>query len=63
MAPIPNLLPAIAEVFLLLAGCTILIVDLFLSDRQRYITYSLVQLTLLACALLLVFVAARARSR
>lgn len=55
MAPIPNLLPAIAEVFLLVAGCVILILDLFLSDRQRYVTYVLAQLTLLGCALLTVW--------
>jgi NADH-quinone oxidoreductase subunit N len=44
---IPNMTPAIPEVFLLGMACTILIVDLFLSDRSRIITYLLAQLALL----------------
>ena len=44
---IPNMTPAIPEVFLLGMTCTILIVDLFLSDRSRIVTYLLTQLSLL----------------
>jgi len=44
---IPNMTPAIPEVFLLGMACTILIVDLFLSDRSRIVTYLLAQLALL----------------
>jgi len=44
---IPNMTPAIPEVFLLGMTCTILIVDLFLSDRSRIVTYLLAQLALL----------------
>jgi NADH-quinone oxidoreductase subunit N len=44
---IPNITPAIPEVFLLGMACTILIVDLFLSDRSRIVTYLLAQLSLL----------------
>ena len=44
---IPNMIPAIPEVFLLGMACTILIVDLFLTDRSRIVTYLLSQLALL----------------
>ncbi len=43
----PNIIPAIPEVFLLGMICTILVIDLFLSDRSRIITYLLAQLALL----------------
>ena len=45
---IPNMIPAIPEIFLLGMACTILIVDLFLSDRSRIVTYLLAQVSLLA---------------
>jgi len=45
-----NLLPALPEVFLLCAVSAILILDLFISDRSRSITYLLSLLTLAACA-------------
>ena len=44
---IPNMTPAIPEIFLLGMACVILIVDLFLSDRSRFVTYFLAQLSLL----------------
>lgn len=44
---IPNMAPAIPEIFLLGMTCVILIVDLFLSDKSRLVTYLLAQLTLL----------------
>ena len=43
----PNIIPAIPEIFLLGMICTILVIDLFLSDRSRIITYLLAQLALL----------------
>lgn len=43
----PNIMPALPEVFLLGMICTILVIDLFLSDRNRIITYLLAQLSLL----------------
>ena len=49
---IPNMTPAIPEVFLLGMACTILIVDLFLSDRSRIVTYLLAQLSLLGAMVL-----------
>ena len=44
---IPNMAPAIPEIFLLGMACVILIVDLFLSDKNRLVTYMLAQLSLL----------------
>ncbi len=45
-----NLLPALPEIFLLCAVSTILIVDLFIPERNRSYTYLLSLLTLVACA-------------
>jgi NADH-quinone oxidoreductase subunit N len=50
--PMPNLLPAYAEIFLLAAACVILVVDLFLDDERRYVTYALSLVTLAVCAFL-----------
>ena len=50
--PMPNLLPAYPEIFLLIMVSVILVVDLFLPERLRNLTYALSQLTLLGCALL-----------
>jgi len=41
--------PAYAEVFLLCMACVILVVDLFVSDAQRGISYNLTLLTLAGC--------------
>ncbi len=49
-----NLIPAAAEIFLLAMVCFILIVDLMLSKRSKFITYMLVQFTLLGCSLITV---------
>jgi NADH-quinone oxidoreductase subunit N len=49
-----NLMPASAEIFLLIATCAILIADLLIRQSGRVITYMLVQLTLLGCALITV---------
>ncbi len=48
----PNLVPAYPEMFLLVMALAILVIDLFLQQRQRYITLALSQLTLLGCAVL-----------
>src|SRR5271169_3699436 len=50
----PTLLPAYAEIFLLVMVCAILIVDLFVANRNKTLTYILVQLTLLGCSLITV---------
>lgn len=48
----PNFLPAAPEIFVLAMACAILVIDLFLSDRRRIVTYALSQLTLLGAAIL-----------
>jgi NADH-quinone oxidoreductase subunit N len=42
----PNLTPVFSEIFVLAATCALLIVDLFVKDSRRDITYWLAQLTL-----------------
>jgi NADH-quinone oxidoreductase subunit N len=49
-----NLMPAAAEIFLLVMVCVILIADLLIRQTDRLITYMLVQFTLLGCALITV---------
>jgi NADH-quinone oxidoreductase subunit N len=49
-----NLIPAAAEIFLLVMVCFILIVDLMLTNRSKIYTYLLVQFTLLGCSLITV---------
>lgn len=43
----PNFLPAIPEMYLLAMACIVLLVDLFLSDRTRIVTYYMSQATLI----------------
>lgn len=52
MVNLQSLLPAYAEIFLLAMTCAVLLVDLFLDDRRRWITYVLSLLTLAGCAFL-----------
>ena len=49
-----SLIPAGAEIFLLIMTCVILIADLLLKQSGRLGTYMLVQLTLMGCALITV---------
>ena len=46
----PNLTPALPEIFVLIMASLILVVDLFLSDKNRFVSYALTQLTLLGAA-------------
>ncbi len=57
MQYIEPLWPAYAEIFLLAMACIILIADLFISDKNRGITYFLAQATLAGCALITWFTA------
>lgn len=52
--PILTLAPALPEIFVLAAVLAILVVDLFLSDDNRYLTYVLTQITLAAAAVITV---------
>ncbi len=54
MSYLSTLSPAYAEIFLLVMACTILIVDLFVVNQKKTVTYLLVQLTLLGLALITV---------
>lgn len=49
-----NLIPAAAEIFLLVMVCFILIADLMLAKSGKIFTYMLVQLTLLGCSVITV---------
>src|ERR1700686_3525087 len=44
--------PAIPEIVLLLLACTLLVIDLFIADEERHVTYWLTQVSLVGCALL-----------
>ncbi len=46
----PNLTPVLPEIFVLAMVSLILVVDLFLTEKNRFITYALAQLTLLGAA-------------
>ncbi len=48
--PMPNLMPALPEIFVLVMVSLILILDLFLSAKTRFVTYALSQITLLGAA-------------
>lgn len=52
----PDFLPAAAEIAVVSMACLILVVDVFLSDRRRWITYSLCMFTLALAAWLTAFV-------
>jgi NADH-quinone oxidoreductase subunit N len=49
-----NLMPAAAEIFLLVMLCVILIADLVLCQKNKIYTYLLVQMTLLGCLVITV---------
>ena len=51
---LPDLRLASAEIFLLAMTCLIMIVDLFVKDMKRTVTFALTQLTLLGAALITV---------
>ncbi|WP_299879157.1 NADH-quinone oxidoreductase subunit NuoN [uncultured Cocleimonas sp.] len=51
---IPDFTPAIPEIFLLVGTCLVLLVDLFLKDSNRYVTYLLSQIVLLTTAVLVI---------
>ncbi len=47
---VPNLLPAAPEMFLAVMALAILMIDLFVKDSRRTVTFALTQLTLIGCA-------------
>jgi NADH-quinone oxidoreductase subunit N len=50
--PVPDLAIAAPEIFLLAAACTVLLIDLFLTDNSRWVSYLLTLLSLAGCAVL-----------
>jgi len=51
----PDLRLASAEIFMLVMACLILIVDLFVKDKKRTLTFGLTQLTLVGAAAITIF--------
>lgn len=51
---IPDFMPAVPEIFVLSMACIILIADLFVSDKNRFITYLLSLMTLVIAAIITV---------
>ena len=49
---LPEMLPAVAEIFLLGTACIVLVVDVYLPERYRRLTYQLSQASLAGAALL-----------
>ena len=49
---IPDLTPALPEIFLLTAASLILLIDLFVSERNRFVSYLLTQPTLIGCTMI-----------
>lgn len=56
----PDFMPVLPEIFVLTLVCCILVVDVFLEQSQRHITYGLAQITLLGAALITLFTYAQA---
>ncbi|HAS52314.1 MAG TPA: NADH-quinone oxidoreductase subunit NuoN [Gammaproteobacteria bacterium] len=56
----PDFMPVLPEIFVLTMTCLILVIDVFLEQRQRHITYGLAQITLLGAALLTLLTYAQA---
>jgi NADH-quinone oxidoreductase subunit N len=52
-----NLYPVLPEIFLVVMACAILVIDVFLSDQRRILTYGLAQASLAGAAVLTVWVA------
>ena len=53
MFALPDLTPALAEIFVLMMACVILMLDLALSDARRHVTYLLTLATLAGAALII----------
>jgi NADH-quinone oxidoreductase subunit N len=49
---VPDFLPAAPEIFLATMAMAILMIDLFVKDRRRMVTFVLTQLTLVGCAVI-----------
>ena len=63
LTDLPPISIAYPEIFLLAAGCAVLVIDLFLAEDRRWVIYVLSLATLLGCALLTVVVTAMTGGR
>jgi NADH-quinone oxidoreductase subunit N len=53
---LPDFLPALPEIFLMVMACVVMIADLFVKSERRTVSYVLAQLTLAGCAALTLMV-------
>ena len=53
---LPDFLPALPEIFLMVMACVVMIADLFVKSERRGASYLLAQLTLVGCAVLTLLV-------
>src|SRR2546427_12703346 len=58
LTDLPPISIAYPEIFLLAAGCAILVIDLFLAEDRRWVIYGLSLAALLGCAVLTMIVTA-----
>src|SRR6266568_3655644 len=63
LTDLPPISLAYPEIFLLAAGCAILVIDLFLAEDKRWVAYVLSLVALLGCAVLTVIVTAMTGGR
>ena len=54
MMELTDMIPALPEIFVLTMACLVLVIDLFLNDSNRVVTYLLTQATLLGAAIITV---------
>ncbi|MEW7981071.1 MAG: NADH-quinone oxidoreductase subunit NuoN [Candidatus Sedimenticola endophacoides] len=52
-----SLMPVLPEIFILSAACVVLVVDLFLREEQRVVSYGMAQISLLQAVLVTLFTA------
>lgn len=48
----PDFAPASSEIFMLIMVCIVMLADLIVGEKRRYVAYLLTQITLLGCALI-----------
>src|SRR2546427_8069168 len=63
LTDLPPISIAYPEIFLLAAGCAILVIDLFLAEDRRWVIYVLSLAALLGCAVLTMIVTAMTGGR
>ena len=54
-----SLIPVMPEIFLLAAACVILVVDLFVEDEQRIVSYGMTQISLVLTVMLIILTSSK----